>query len=144
MRLRVQRNSVNPPNWPDGLTLRIVALSDIHACEPWMSAERITYIVDQTNRLEPDLIVLLGDYAALRTDHEPAAVRTAYEKALNIARAHGAFTWEYYAALSLAEWHIANGEPAAGRGLLEPMHRRFSQGSTLAAYAAGEALLQGS
>lgn len=64
MRLRVQRNAVKPPNWPDGLNLRIAALADIHACEPWMSAERITYIVDQTNRLDPDLVVLLGDYAA--------------------------------------------------------------------------------
>ena len=64
MRLRIQRDRVKPPNWPEGLVVRIAALADIHSCEPWMSAERITYIVDQVNRLEPDLIVLLGDYAA--------------------------------------------------------------------------------
>ena len=64
MRLRVQRYTVKPANWPDGMSLRIAALADIHACEPWTSAERMTYIVDQTNRLEPDLILLLGDYTA--------------------------------------------------------------------------------
>lgn len=42
--------------------LRIAALADIHACEPWMNLERIGEIVAATNRLEPDLIVLLGDY----------------------------------------------------------------------------------
>lgn len=64
MRLRVQRYALKPTNWPDDLKLKFVALADIHACKPWMSAERITYIVDQVNKLQPDLIVLLGDYAA--------------------------------------------------------------------------------
>lgn len=64
LRLRIQRYSVNPPQWPDDLKLRIVALADIHACKPWMSVERIEYIAQQANQLQPDLIVLLGDYAA--------------------------------------------------------------------------------
>lgn len=42
--------------------IRIAALADIHACEPWMTVERIGEIVAETNRLEPDLVVLLGDY----------------------------------------------------------------------------------
>jgi predicted MPP superfamily phosphohydrolase len=42
--------------------IRIAALADIHACEPWMTVERIGEIVAETNALEPDLIVLLGDY----------------------------------------------------------------------------------
>lgn len=64
MRLRIQRYSISPPRWPNGFKLKIAAVADIHACEPWMSVNRIRYIVEQTNRLEPDLIVLLGDYAA--------------------------------------------------------------------------------
>ncbi|MEN0001023.1 MAG: metallophosphoesterase [Pseudomonadota bacterium] len=59
---RVKRDRLILPRWPDGLTLRIAALADLHACEPWMSNRRIERIVDQTNQLEPDLIVLLGDY----------------------------------------------------------------------------------
>ncbi|MCJ2083951.1 metallophosphoesterase [Methylobacterium sp. J-090] len=51
-------------HWPPGFTLRIAVLSDIHACEPWMSAARIAGIVQRTNALGADLIVLLGDYVA--------------------------------------------------------------------------------
>lgn len=50
-------------NWPDALNLRIAVLADIHACKPWMTAERIRYIVQETNKLKPDLILLLGDYS---------------------------------------------------------------------------------
>jgi predicted MPP superfamily phosphohydrolase len=64
LRLAVTHYKITPAGWPGGLKLKIAALADIHACEPWMSAERIAQIADQTNRLGADLIVLLGDYAA--------------------------------------------------------------------------------
>ena len=60
----VKRYSLTPPDWPAGLQLRVVALADIHACRPWMTPERIASLVEQANALEPDLIVLLGDYVA--------------------------------------------------------------------------------
>ena len=72
----VKRYSLTPPGWPDGLKLRVVALSDIHACRPWMTPERIRSLVEQANALQPDLIVLLGDYVAgtrLATDWVDAA-----------------------------------------------------------------------
>jgi hypothetical protein len=51
------------PRWPqNGRRLRIAALADIHVCEPWMPLSRVEEIVSRTNRLEPDVIVLLGDY----------------------------------------------------------------------------------
>ncbi|TIO38907.1 MAG: metallophosphoesterase, partial [Mesorhizobium sp.] len=58
----VKRYSLTPPHWPAGLKLRVAALADIHACHPWMTAERIASLVERTNALQPDLIVLLGDY----------------------------------------------------------------------------------
>lgn len=61
---RVKRYSLTPPMWPKGLKLRIVALADIHACRPWMTPERIASLVEEANALQPDLIVLLGDYVA--------------------------------------------------------------------------------
>jgi uncharacterized protein len=61
-RLRVQRYSLTLAGWPAGLRLRIAALSDIHACRPWMDPARIRAIAERANSLEPDLIVLLGDY----------------------------------------------------------------------------------
>lgn len=49
--------------WPADMALRIVALSDIHACRPFMDERRLAGICDETNALAPDLILLLGDYA---------------------------------------------------------------------------------
>lgn len=60
----VKRYTLTPPHWPAGLKLRVVALADIHACRPWMTPERIAALAEQANALQPDLIVLLGDYTA--------------------------------------------------------------------------------
>jgi predicted MPP superfamily phosphohydrolase len=64
MLTHVKRYALTPPHWPAGLKLRIVALADIHACRPWMTPERIASLVEDANALQPDLIVLLGDYIA--------------------------------------------------------------------------------
>ncbi|MBL0374632.1 metallophosphoesterase [Rhizobium sp. KVB221] len=61
---RITRYAFRPPNWTRGLNLKIVVLSDFHACEPWMTAERVGAICAQANALQPDLILLLGDYVA--------------------------------------------------------------------------------
>jgi uncharacterized protein len=64
-RLAVARYRLRPPRWPVlERPLRVAAIADIHACEPWMPLSRIEEIVDTANALEPDLIVLLGDYVA--------------------------------------------------------------------------------
>jgi uncharacterized protein len=62
-RLDLTRYTVSPANWPADLTLKIAVIADIHACEPWMPAERIGDIVDLANAQNPDLTVLLGDFA---------------------------------------------------------------------------------
>jgi hypothetical protein len=64
IRLRTQTYRLRQLRWPQDLPLKIAILADIHACRPWMSPERIEYIVKQTNALDPDVIVLLGDYNA--------------------------------------------------------------------------------
>jgi predicted MPP superfamily phosphohydrolase len=63
VRLNVTRYTLTPPGWTPGLKLRVVALADIHACEPWMSASRIASICAHANTLGGDVTVLLGDYA---------------------------------------------------------------------------------
>src|SRR6202022_3405458 len=62
--LRVAGDDLLPPQWPADFDLKIAVIADIHACDPWMSLQRIEAIVDQTNALKPDLVVLLGDYVA--------------------------------------------------------------------------------
>jgi uncharacterized protein len=60
--LNVTRYRISPPRWPEGFTLRVALIADIHACDPWMPADRIRHIVANTNALAPDATLLLGDY----------------------------------------------------------------------------------
>lgn len=62
--LVVRNYRVTPPHWPDGFELKVAALADIHACEPWMGLRRIADLVGRTNALGADLVVLLGDFVA--------------------------------------------------------------------------------
>src|SRR3954447_20870139 len=64
LRLRVARYDITPPQWPAGFQLGTAVVADLHACDPWMSLERIEEIVERTNSLKPDVIVMLGDYVA--------------------------------------------------------------------------------
>lgn len=59
---RVTSYRIRPPAWGGGPGLRIAILADIHACNPWMGLGRIGRIVEETNALDPDLVLLLGDY----------------------------------------------------------------------------------
>ena len=63
-RLSITRYRLTPPGWTPGLKLRVVALADIHACQPWMPPERIASICARANSLEGDVTVLLGDYTS--------------------------------------------------------------------------------
>lgn len=51
-------------NWPSAMALRIVVLSDIHACAPFMEAARLRAICQQAQALAPDILLLLGDFVA--------------------------------------------------------------------------------
>lgn len=62
LRLHVARYAPQPRDWPPGRRLRIAALADLHAGAPLMTLGRIAQIVAATNALQPDMVVLLGDY----------------------------------------------------------------------------------
>lgn len=64
LRPRITRYHPMPRQWPADFPLKIAVIADIHACDPWMSLDRIESIVERTNALNADLIVLLGDYVA--------------------------------------------------------------------------------
>ena len=61
------------PDWPSGAPpLRVALLSDIHVAGPDMPPERLAKIVAQVNRLEPDLMLIAGDFTS---DKQPATRR---------------------------------------------------------------------
>ncbi len=79
-RLRVKHYSLTPPRWPKGMKLRLALVADVHACLPWMSAERVKRIVETTNGLGADATLLLGDYVAshrFQSPEDPKAWATA-------------------------------------------------------------------
>lgn len=87
LRLNITPYRLTPPRWPKDFNLKIAVVADIHACEPWMPAERVRGIADATNRLEPDLIVLLGDFvSSMRVASGTVPVRD-WSKALGGLRA---------------------------------------------------------
>jgi predicted MPP superfamily phosphohydrolase len=65
---------------------RIVQLSDMHI-EPFTPAEVITAAVTMTNQLQPDVIVLTGDYVT----HEPQAIHTLTPLLAPLQAKHGVF-----------------------------------------------------
>src|SRR4029078_3790988 len=62
-RLVVRHEPLQINNWPPGLNgLKIAVLSDIHAGGSFIDEQKLRLIVERTNQLQPDLIVIAGDY----------------------------------------------------------------------------------
>jgi predicted ATPase len=102
---------------PDGLAALAQAMALAESTgEAWFDAELY--------RLRGE--VLLRDAAG------DAAATECFQRALEIARAQGARTWELRAGLSLARQLIARRKRAAVRTLLEPMLRGFENETGLA------------
>ena len=61
--LTVREHDLQLPRWPSELAgLRVAALSDLHVGSPYHGIDKLQQIVALTNRSDPDLIVLLGDF----------------------------------------------------------------------------------
>jgi len=64
-RLVVHEQTIQIDNWPPQLDgLRIAVLSDLHVDNRFITEKKLRTIVARTNQLQPDLIVILGDYIA--------------------------------------------------------------------------------
>ena len=84
--LDVTRYRLTPRGWPAGQKLNISVIADLHAGGPNMRVERIRDIVDTSNALRPDIVLLLGDFVATHrfvTEPVPAPVWAAELSRLN-------------------------------------------------------------
>ncbi|HYV12227.1 MAG TPA: metallophosphoesterase [Pyrinomonadaceae bacterium] len=64
-RLVVHEQTIQIDNWPPPLDgLRIAVISDLHVDNRFITEKKLRTIVARTNELQPDLIVILGDYVA--------------------------------------------------------------------------------
>jgi uncharacterized protein len=64
-RLVVRQETLELQRWPNGLSgLKIAVLSDLHIGSPFIDDPKVRLIVQRTNELQPDLIIILGDYIA--------------------------------------------------------------------------------
>ena len=62
-RLVTHQETIQIDNWPQSLDgLRIAVLSDLHVDNWSVTENKLRTIVARTNQLQPDLIVILGDY----------------------------------------------------------------------------------
>jgi predicted MPP superfamily phosphohydrolase len=86
-RLNVTRYSLSPRNWTPGLRLSVGVVSDVHAGGPLMPVERIRAIAERTNALKPDIVVLLGDFAASHRFKTRSVAAAEWAEALSILKA---------------------------------------------------------
>jgi uncharacterized protein len=86
-RLNVTRYRVNPPTWTPGLKLSVGVIADVHAGGPLMPVERIRAIAERTNALNPDIIVLLGDFAASHKFKTRSVAPEKWAEALSVLKA---------------------------------------------------------
>jgi len=62
-RLVVRQQTIALANWPTELNgLKVAVISDIHVDNWFITEKKLRTIVARTNQLQPDLIVILGDY----------------------------------------------------------------------------------
>jgi hypothetical protein len=61
--LRVRRQTIETPGWPAELAgMRVAVLTDLHVGAPYRGLESLQKLVSRTNALEPDLILMPGDF----------------------------------------------------------------------------------
>ena len=79
--------------------------------------------------LEPEIHRMQGELMLL-DGKEAAAAEQCFKRALAIAQAQGAKSWELRAAISLAKLMKSQGRDADAHGILEPIYNWFTEGFT--------------
>jgi predicted MPP superfamily phosphohydrolase len=102
-RLITHQETIRIETWPPELSgLRVAVLSDIHAGGAFIDDKKLRQIVERTNQLQPDLIVIMGDYMSSGSWHsermEPevlGAVLKDFRAPLGVYSVLGNHDWWY-------------------------------------------------
>jgi predicted MPP superfamily phosphohydrolase len=63
----VRRADLHMPEWPTGAPpMRVVLISDLHVVGPDTPPGRLAMVVDRINALQPDLVLIAGDFLSYR------------------------------------------------------------------------------
>ena len=77
---------------------------------------------------EAEIHRIAGEIALRRAEPDATKAEACFERALAVARAQRAKSWELRAAMSLARLKLAQGKPDVGRDLLVPIYGWFTEG----------------
>jgi predicted ATPase len=89
-----------------------------------------------------ELLRIRGELLLLRGGADGVAnTEQNFRRALDLARRHGALSWELRAATSLARLWRDHGRSPAATGILQPVYDRFTEGFDTADLKAAKALL---
>jgi predicted ATPase len=77
---------------------------------------------------EAEIHRIAGEIALRRAEPDVTKAEACFERALAVARAQRAKSWELRAAMSLARLKRDQGRPDVGRNLLAPVYEWFTEG----------------
>lgn len=99
-RLVVKEETIALPDWPSNFeNLRIAVLSDLHVGAPFITSEKLRFIVLQVNATQPDLVVILGDFMSSVRGGKAIEPEVIAENLKNLCARHGV-----YAVLGNHDW----------------------------------------
>ncbi len=91
-RLVVRQTPIRLKDWPDSLNgLRIAAISDLHPGGFNVSVNKLRLIVERTNELQPDLILLAGDFVDTACGLFPIEPEVTAQELKNLRARYGIF-----------------------------------------------------
>src|SRR5260370_28676775 len=122
-RLFGDQETIQSDNWAkEFIGLRVAVISDIHTGGPFIDDRKLRQIVATTNALNPDLIVLLGDYMSPNSWHshrvEPdvtAAALKSLKAPLGVYSVLGNHDW-WYSGEKVRRGFVKNGNSVLGEG----------------------------
>ena len=98
--------------------------------DAWRSIGEAMTAVETTKETwcEADILRIAGEIALLSPEHDAAKAEAYFERALAVARAQQAKSWELRAAMSMARLWRDQGKRDAARALLAPVYGWFTEG----------------